>query len=147
MVVILRENFNEDQRDNLVNWLESLGITVHSSLGAHNTVLGLVGDTSGIDIDLIKALDIVEDVKRIQEPYKNANRKFHPEDTVVVIDKEQDIKIGGGNFQIIAGPCSVESEEQVCGIAQAVKKSGAKLLRGGAFKPRTSPYAFQGLRA
>lgn len=147
MVVILRENFNEDQRDNLVNWLESLGITVHSSLGAHNTVLGLVGDTSGIDIDLIKALDIVEDVKRIQEPYKNANRKFHPEGTVVVIDKEQDIKIGGGNFQIIAGPCSVESEEQVCRIAQAVKKSGATLLRGGAFKPRTSPYAFQGLRA
>ena len=147
MVVILRENYNEEQRDNLVNWLESLGITVHSSLGEHNTVLGLVGDTSGIDIDLIKALDIVEDVKRIQEPYKNANRKFHPEDTVVAIDKEKDIKIGGGNFQIIAGPCSVESEEQVCGIAQAVQKSGATLLRGGAFKPRTSPYAFQGLRA
>ena len=147
MVVILRENYNEEQRDNLVNWLESLGITVHSSLGEHNTVLGLVGDTSGIDIDLIKALDIVEDVKRIQEPYKNANRKFHPEDTVVVIDEEKDIKIGGGNFQIIAGPCSVESEEQVCGIAQAVQKSGATLLRGGAFKPRTSPYAFQGLRA
>lgn len=147
MVVILRENYNEEQRDNLVNWLESLGITVHSSLGEHNTVLGLVGDTSGIDIDLIKALDIVEDVKRIQEPYKNANRKVHPEDTVVVIDEEKDIKIGGGNFQIIAGPCSVESEEQVCGIAQAVQKSGATLLRGGAFKPRTSPYAFQGLRA
>ena len=147
MVVILRENYNEEQRDNLVNWLESLGITVHSSLGEHNTVLGLVGDTSGIDIDLIKALDIVEDVKRIQEPYKNANREFHPEDTVVVIDEEKDIKIGGGNFQIIAGPCSVESEEQVCGIAQAVQKSGATLLRGGAFKPRTSPYAFQGLRA
>ena len=147
MVVILRENYNEEQRDNLVNWLESLGITVHSSLGEHNTVLGLVGDTSGIDIDLIKALDIVEDVKRIQEPYKNANRKFHPEDTVVVIDEEKDIKIGGGNFQIIAGPCSVESEEQVCGIAQAVQKSGATLLRGGAFKPRTSPYSFQGLRA
>ena len=145
MVVILRENYNEEQRDNLVNWLESLGITVHSSLGEHNTVLGLVGDTSGIDIDLIKALDIVEDVKRIQEPYKNANRKFHPEDTVVVIDEEKDIKIGGGNFQIIAGPCSVESEEQVCGIAQAVQKSGATLLRGGAFKPRTSPYSFQGL--
>ena len=147
MVVILRENYNEEQRDNLVNWLESLGITVHSSLGEHNTVLGLVGDTSGIDIDLIKALDIVEDVKRIQEPYKNANRKFHPEDTVVVIDKEKDIKIGGGNFQIIAGPCSVESEEQVCCIAQAVQKSGATLLRGGAFKPRTSPYDFQGLKA
>ena len=147
MVVILRENYNEEQRDNLVNWLESLGITVHSSLGEHNTVLGLVGDTSGIDIDLIKALDIVENVKRIQEPYKNANRNFHPVDTVVVIDEEKDIKIGGGNFQIIAGPCSVESEEQVCGIAQAVQKSGATLLRGGAFKPRTSPYAFQGLRA
>ena len=147
MVVILRENYNEEQRDNLVNWLESLGITVHSSLGEHNTVLGLVGATSGIDIDLIKALDIVEDVKRIQEPYKTANRKFHPEATVVVIDEEKDIKIGGGNFQIIAGPCSVESEEQVCGIAQAVQKSGATLLRGGAFKPRTSPYAFQGLRA
>ena len=147
MVVILRENYNEEQRDNLVNWLESLGITVHSSLGEHNTVLGLVGDTSGIDIDLIKALDIVEDVKRIQEPYKNANRKFHPEDTVVVIDEEKDIKIGGGNFQIIAGPCSVESEEQVCGIAQAVQKSGATLLRGGAFKPRTSPYSFQGMRS
>lgn len=146
MVVILRENYNEDQRNNLVKWLESLGISVHSSLGEHHTVLGLVGDTSGIDIDLIKALDIVDDVKRIQEPYKNANRKFHPEDTVVVIDEKQDIKIGGGNFQIIAGPCSVESEEQVCEIAKAVKKSGATLLRGGAFKPRTSPYAFQGLR-
>lgn len=146
MVVILRENYNEDQRNNLVKWLESLGISVHSSLGEHHTVLGLVGDTSGIDIDLIKALDIVDDVKRIQEPYKNANRKFHPEDTVVVIDEKQDIKIGGGNFRIIAGPCSVESEEQVCEIAKAVKKSGATLLRGGAFKPRTSPYAFQGLR-
>lgn len=146
MVVILRENYNENQRNNLVKWLESLGISVHSSLGEHHTVLGLVGDTSGIDIDLIKALDIVDDVKRIQEPYKNANRKFHPEDTVVVIDEKQDIKIGGGNFRIIAGPCSVESEEQVCEIAKAVKKSGATLLRGGAFKPRTSPYAFQGLR-
>ena len=147
MVVILRENYNEEQRDNLVNWLESLGITVHSSLGEHNTVLGLAGDTSGIDIDLIKALDIVEDVKRIQEPYKNANRKFHPEDTVVVIDKEKDIKIGGGNFAVIAGPCSIESEEQITYCAQRVKDAGASLLRGGAFKPRTSPYSFQGLRA
>ena len=147
MVVILRENYNEEQRDNLVNWLESLGITVHSSLGEHNTVLGLVGDTSGIDIDLIKALDIVEDVKRIQEPYKNANRKFHPEDTVVVIDKEKDIKIGGGNFAVIAGPCSIESEEQITYCAQRVKAAGASLLRGGAFKPRTSPYSFQGMRS
>ncbi len=142
MVVILRENYNEEQRDNLVNWLESLGITVHSSLGEHNTVLGLVGDTSGIDIDLIKALDIVEDVKRIQEPYKNANRKFHPEDSVLECGGA---RLGGGNFSVIAGPCSVESEEQIVSIAKSVKAAGATMLRGGAFKPRTSPYAFQGL--
>ena len=146
MVVILKENHRQDQLDNLTNWLKSLGIDIHVSTGANQTILGLIGDTSGIDINLIKALDIVEDVKRIQEPYKNANRKFHPDDSVIVIDKEKDIKIGGGNFQMIAGPCSVESSEQVCAIAQAVKKSGATLLRGGAFKPRTSPYAFQGLR-
>ena len=146
MVVILKEKHRQDQLDNLTNWLKSLGIDIHVSNGANQTILGLIGDTSGIDINLIKALDIVEDVKRIQEPYKNANRKFHPDDSVIVIDKEKDIKIGGGNFQMIAGPCSVESSEQVCAIAQAVKKSGATLLRGGAFKPRTSPYAFQGLR-
>ena len=146
MVVILKEKHRQDQLDNLTNWLKSLGIDIHVSTGANQTILGLIGDTSGIDINLIKALDIVEDVKRIQEPYKNANRKFHPDDSVIVIDKEKDIKIGGGNFQMIAGPCSVESSEQVCAIAQAVKKSGATLLRGGAFKPRTSPYAFQGLR-
>jgi 3-deoxy-7-phosphoheptulonate synthase len=103
----------------------------------------LVGDTTKIDIDLIQALDIVEDVKRIQEPYKNANRKFHPIDTVVDVNG---VKIGGGNFQIIAGPCSIESEAQIIGVAQAVKDAGATLLRGGAFKPRSSPYAFQGLR-
>ena len=146
MVVILKEKHRQDQLDNLTNWLKSLGIDIHVSTGANQTILGLIGDTSGIDINLIKALDIVEDVKRIQEPYKNANRKFHPDDSVIVIDKEKDIKISGGNFQMIAGPCSVESSEQVCAIAQAVKKSGATLLRGGAFKPRTSPYAFQGLR-
>ena len=105
-----------------------------------------MGDTSSVDIDLIKALDIVEEVKRIQEPYKNANRKFHPADTEVVIDAAQGISIGNGSFQLIAGPCSVESEEQICAVAESVKKSGATILRGGAFKPRTSPYAFQGLR-
>ena len=146
MVVILKEKHRQDQLDNLTNWLKSLGIDIHVSTGANQTILGLIGDTSGIDINLIKALDIVEDVKRIQEPYKNANRKFHPDDSVIVIDKEKDIKIGGGNFQMIAGPCSVESSEQVCAIAQAVKKSGATLLRGGEDKHRTSPYAFQGLR-
>ncbi len=146
MVVILKEKRNQEQMDNLTNWLKSLEIDIHVCNGEHQTILGLIGDTSRIDINLIKALDIVEDVKRIQEPYKNANRKFHPEDSVIVIDKEKDIKIGGGNFQIIAGPCSVESPEQICAIAQSVQKSGATMLRGGAFKPRTSPYAFQGLR-
>ena len=143
MIVLLKENPNASQLENLMNWLKSFDIEVHVSKGIHQTILGLIGDTSLLDIDLLKALDIVEDVKRIQEPYKNANRKFHPQDTIVDV---HGVKIGGGNFQIIAGPCSVESEAQICGIAKSVKASGATLLRGGAFKPRTSPYAFQGLR-
>lgn len=143
MVVILKEKPDKQQLDNLVKWLSSSGIEVHETKGQQTTILGLVGDTTVIDIDLIKSLDIVDDVKRIQEPYKNANRKFHPLDTVVDIGG---IKLGGGNFQLIAGPCSVESEDQICQVAKAVKASGANLLRGGAFKPRTSPYAFQGLR-
>ena len=112
--------------------------------GSAALVLGLVGDTSVVDIDLLRALDIVEDVKRVQEPYKNANRKFHEEDSVIPVGNTQ---VGGGVFSVIAGPCSIESEEQVCLIAAAVKASGATMLRGGAFKPRTSPYSFQGLRA
>ncbi|MDD2402284.1 MAG: 3-deoxy-7-phosphoheptulonate synthase [Clostridia bacterium] len=143
MIVLLKNNTDKEQLENLINWLKDIGIESHLSKGAHSTILGLIGDTSVVDIDLIKALDIVQSVTRIQEPFKNANRKFHPDDTVVDIGG---VKIGGGNFQIIAGPCSVESEEQLCSIAQSVKKSGAKLLRGGAFKPRTSPYSFQGLR-
>ncbi len=146
MVVVLKENYNKNQLGTLVEWLTSLNIEVHKTEGQHHTILGLVGDTSVVDIDLVKALDIVDEVKRIQEPYKNANRKFHPEDSVIVIDESQNIKIGGGHFQMIAGPCSVESEEQILSIAESVKKSGATILRGGAFKPRTSPYAFQGLR-
>ena len=144
MVVLLKNNPDQKQLDNLITWLQSLGVETHLSKGAHTTILGLLGDTSVVDINLIRALDIVENVKRIQEPYKNANRKFHPDDTVVDIGG---IKIGGGNFQIIAGPCSVESPEQITSVAKSVQASGAKLLRGGAFKPRTSPYAFQGLRA
>lgn len=144
MVVLLKNNPDQKQLDNLITWLQSLGVETHLSKGAHTTILGLLGDTSVVDINLIRALDIVENVKRIQEPYKNANRKFHPDDTVVDIGG---IKIGGGNFQIIAGPCSVESPEQITAVAKSVQASGAKLLRGGAFKPRTSPYAFQGLRA
>ena len=142
MIVILKQNPNPDQLESLIGWLKEKGVSVHASVGESNTVLGLVGDTSRLDIDLIAALDIVEDVKRVQEPYKNANRKFHPEDTVIPVG---DTQIGGGTLTIMAGPCSVESEEQVVGIAKAVKASGATMLRGGAFKPRTSPYAFQGL--
>ena len=143
MIVILRNNPDEKQLENLKNWLENQQIHLHEVKGNTHHILGLVGDTSRIDIDLLKALDIVEEVKRVQEPYKNANRKFHEDDTVVTVDNT---KVGGGNFAIIAGPCSIESCEQVCGIARAVKESGATMLRGGAFKPRTSPYAFQGLR-
>ncbi len=142
MIVILKENPNQLQVDSLMNWLRSKDIEIHTSVGEHQTVLGLVGDTSKLDMDLLLALDIVEDVKRIQEPYKNANRKFHPEDTVIEVGNT---KIGGGNLTLIAGPCSVENEAQIIEVAQAVKASGATILRGGAFKPRTSPYSFQGL--
>jgi len=143
MVILLKQNPDQKQLDNLIHWLKGLGIETKFTVGHHSTILGLLGDTSIIDIDLVRALDIVENVMRIQEPYKNANRKFHPDDTVVDVCGR---KIGGGNFQIIAGPCSVESEEQIISVAKSVKESGAGLLRGGAFKPRTSPYAFQGLR-
>ena len=144
MVVLLKKNADEKQLGNLVAWLASLGIDVHKSEGEYETVLGLIGDTSKVDIDFIQSLGIVENVTRISEPYKNANRKFHPEDSVVDVAGH---KIGGGHFQIIAGPCSVESEEQIISIAREVAAAGATMLRGGAFKPRTSPYAFQGLRA
>lgn len=143
MILILKENYDKKQLDNLSDWLKAQDIEIHMCEGVHTTIMGLIGDTSSLDIDMLLTLDIVESAKRIQEPYKNANRKFHPQDTVVQIG---DAKIGGGNFATIAGPCSVESEEQLCTIAEQVKAAGAKLLRGGAFKPRTSPYAFQGLR-
>ena len=144
MIVVLKDNPDEKQLDNLVSWLKSMGLDIHFSKGQSATIMGLIGDTASVDIDLINSLDIVETVKRVQEPYKNVNRKFHPDDTVVEI--APGVKIGGGNFQVIAGPCSVESEEQVCEVASAVKEDGAGLYRGGAFKPRTSPYAFQGMR-
>ena len=145
MVIILRDNPAQKQIDSLVSWLKEKNLDVHIVKGAEQTIIGLIGDTSKIDIDSIKTMDIVEDVKRIQEPYKNVNRKFHPDDTVV--DIAPGIKIGGGAFQVMAGPCSVEEEDQVLAIAKAVKAAGACILRGGAFKPRTSPYAFQGLGA
>ncbi|HCU08291.1 MAG TPA: 3-deoxy-7-phosphoheptulonate synthase [Clostridiales bacterium] len=142
MIVVLKPNPDPEQLDNLTVWLTSQNITIHSSLGINNLVLGLVGDTSTIDMELIKSLDIVEDVKRIREPYKNANRKFHPDDLIVEVGG---VKIGGGHFAICAGPCSIETEDQMKQVAMGVLEGGATLLRGGAFKPRTSPYAFQGL--
>ena len=144
MIIILKDNPEEKQLDNLTQWLKSMDLDIHFSKGENTTIMGLIGDTTVVDIDLINALDIVQAVKRIQEPYKNVNRKFHPQDTIVDVAGN---KIGGGNFQIIAGPCSVESKEQVCQIAKEVKAAGANLYRGGAFKPRTSPYAFQGMRS
>ncbi len=142
MIVTIKPDSNPVQVKRLTKWITDLGLAVHISEGEKSTVIGLVGDTSKVDIDLIRSLDIVEAVTRIQEPYKNANRKFHPDDTIVDVSG---VKFGGSHFQMIAGPCSVETEKQVIGIAEAVKASGASMLRGGAFKPRTSPYAFQGL--
>ncbi|MBQ7986204.1 MAG: 3-deoxy-7-phosphoheptulonate synthase [Clostridia bacterium] len=144
MILVLKENYDKKQLENLTAWFREKNLEPHLTEGAHTTILGLIGDTSKLDIDMLESMDIVESAKRIQEPFKSANRKFHPEDTVIEIG---DVKIGGGNFAVIAGPCSVESEEQLCTIAEQVKAAGAGLLRGGAFKPRTSPYAFQGLRS
>ncbi|MDP4160179.1 MAG: 3-deoxy-7-phosphoheptulonate synthase [Bacillota bacterium] len=145
MIVILKEkNPNPKQLEPLISWLESLDVGTQFTVGARQTIIGLTGDTSVVDIDLIKSMEIVDDVKRVQEPYKKANRKFHADDTVIDVNG---VKLGGGQFQMIAGPCSVESREQICLVAQRVKAAGATMLRGGAFKPRTSPYSFQGLQA
>ncbi len=142
MIIVLKNDPSKEQLDNLLAWLEGKGVQVNVSAGVSQTVLGLVGDTTKIDMGLINALDIVEDVKRVSEPYKKANRKFHPNDSVI---KVGDTQIGGGNLTIIAGPCSVESREGLIRIAKLVKEAGATMLRGGAFKPRTSPYSFQGM--
>jgi 3-deoxy-7-phosphoheptulonate synthase len=144
MIAILKHNTSMEQQTHLIHWLESQGLMVHISEGDKYTVLGLVGDTSHIDVDLLQSLDIVDSVKIVSEPFKQCNRKFHPEDTVLTVGNT---KIGGGNFAMIAGPCSVESHDQILEVAQAVKFAGADMLRGGAFKPRTSPYDFQGLKA
>ena len=131
MIVILKKSAERQQVELFDGWLHSMGLETHMSVGENHTIVGLVGDTSRVDIESILALDIVETVKRIQEPYKNANRKFHPEDTVIPVGNT---RIGGGTLTIMAGPCSVESEEQVVAIAKAVKAGGATMLRGGAFK-------------
>jgi len=144
MIVILKPNAPQNEYDKLVKWLSSFDVKVNAITGTQKQILGLVGDTSKIDIEAVRAQEIVENVQRVQEPYKNANRKFHPENTVIDVEGR---KIGDGSLQVIAGPCSVESEEQIITTAIAVKEAGATMLRGGAFKPRTSPYSFQGLRA
>ena len=142
MVVVMRPGTSKQDIDALVNKLKEQNLEVGVTNGIGCTILGLVGDTTAVDMDKISINPHVERVMRVQEPYKKANRKFHPEDTVVTVGNA---KIGGGNFSVIAGPCSVESEEQICAVAEDVKRSGAAMLRGGAFKPRTSPYSFQGM--
>ena len=144
MIAVLKQGTTETQTQHLIDWLKRMKVDVHVSHGQEVTVLGLVGDTSRVDMELLGSLEIVESVKRVSEPFKQANRKFHPNDSIIKVC--DNVKIGGGHFVSIAGPCSVESEEQIIEVAMAVKASGAEILRGGAFKPRTSPYAFQGLK-
>ncbi len=143
MIAILKHGTTPEQANHLVQWLHGKGLDIHVSQGKEVTILGLIGDTSRVDMELLSSLEIVDTVKRVSEPFKQANRKFHPNDTIV---EAGGVKIGGGYFAVIAGPCSVETEAQIIEVAEAVKASGADILRGGAFKPRTSPYAFQGLK-
>ena len=142
MIAILKHGTTPAQREQLITWLRRMDLDVHISEGAQDTILGLIGDTSRVDMDLLASLDIVRSVKRVSEPYKQVNRKFHPLDSVIEVGPA---KIGGGHFAMIAGPCSVETEDQIISVARSVKEAGAQILRGGAYKPRTSPYAFQGL--
>ncbi|MBR6349366.1 MAG: 3-deoxy-7-phosphoheptulonate synthase [Lachnospiraceae bacterium] len=143
MIVVLKPGVPEEKRDRLIEWLQSMGMKIHLSVGEYQTIIGLIGDSSNIDVDLIESLDIVDSVKVVTETFKQVNRKFHPDDSIIEVG---DVKVGGGNFCLIAGPCSVENESQIVEVAKAVKAAGANMLRGGAFKPRTSPYDFQGLR-
>ena len=144
MIAVLKNGTTEKQIDSICIWLKKQGLDVHVSKGSEHTVIGLIGDTSKIDAELLESLEVVDTVKRISEPFKSANRKFHPDDSIITVGNTS---VGGDIFAVIAGPCSVESEEQVIEIAKAVKNAGATMLRGGAFKPRTSPYDFQGLKA
>ncbi len=143
MIAVLKQNVTERQIEQLTQWIKNQNVDVHLSKGKDYTILGLIGDTGRIDWELLESLEIVESVKLVSEPFKQVNRKLHPEDTIITVGSA---KIGGGHFALIAGPCSVETEEQIIEVARQVKASGADILRGGAFKPRTSPYAFQGLK-
>ena len=143
MIAVLKNGTTQEQMQHLITWLKHMNVDVHISEGKEVTILGLIGDTSRVDMELLSSLEMVSSVKRVSEPFKQVNRKFHPNDSVINIG---DVKIGGGHFAMIAGPCSVETEEQIIDVAQSVKAAGAQILRGGAYKPRTSPYAFQGLK-
>ena len=144
MIIVVKKNANEDRLNSLLEWIRSQGLRTHISEGDYQLVVGVIGDTTKLDDELLMGLDIVETVKHVTDPFKNANRKFHPHDTAIEIG---DTKIGAGSFAMIAGPCSVESEAQILEVARRVKAAGATMRRGGAFKPRTSPYDFQGLKA
>lgn len=145
MIAVLKNGVTQKQIDSFCDWIKAQGVGVHVYNGEFQTVVGLIGDTTKIDAEMLSGLDIVDSVKRISDPFKSANRKFHPDNSVIDISGKT--TVGGNIFAVIAGPCSVESEAQVLEVAKAVKLSGATMLRGGAFKPRTSPYDFQGLRA
>ena len=142
MVIIIKQNAKEERIRDLIQWIEAQDLRTHVSTGDYSTIIGVIGDTSKLDEGLVSGLDIVEGVKRVSEPFKSANRKFHPLDSIIQVGQEH-VKVGHGNFVMIAGPCSVESEEQIISVAKSVKAAGATMLRGGAFKPRTSPYDFQ----
>ncbi len=142
MIIVIKSHTPESEVNELLNWLTQFNVQTNLVQGVHSNVIGLIGDTTQIDIEAVQAKECVEGVQRVQEPYKNANRKFHPDDTVINVRGRL---IGGANTQIMAGPCSVETQEQIITTAIAVKQAGATMLRGGAFKPRTSPYSFQGL--
>ena len=143
MIIIIKKNTSKEKIERLIAAFEKKDFKTHLSEGENTTIIGLIGDTSLVDINALKANDIIEDVRRVSEPYKKVNRKFHMHDSVVTVDGQ---RIGAGHFAVIAGPCSVESPEQILDITERIKKSGANFLRGGAYKPRTSPYAFQGLQ-
>ena len=144
MIIILKRNADQEKVNVLCKELKDMGLTIHDSVGSERHIMGLVGDTKAVAESWVMAHPVVEACRRVSEPYKKANRKFHPDDTVVQVGNT---KIGGGSFAVIAGPCSVESPEQITEVARRVKAAGSSLLRGGAFKPRTSPYSFQGMRA
>ena len=144
MIAILKQSASDEAVSHIVSWIEKKGLKTDVSRGENETIIGLVGDTTKIDPFLLESMDVVERVQRVSEPFKRANRKFHPDDTIVDVGGH---KIGGGYFAVMSGPCSVESKEQITFVAQRVQAAGASILRGGAFKPRTSPYSFQGLRA